>query len=516
MLFNSYEFMFIFLVPVVLMYRALHVKYRLWFLITASVVFYAQWSLEHLGVLVASVCLNYMFALRLSRESKHKKLLLGLMVVLNLLPLGWFKYANFLHVSDHSLVLPLAISFFTFQQIAFGVDVYRGRIKLDGFREYLFFVLFFPQLIAGPIVHYNELIGQIKSPNWVRFDFEFFKAGVVLFSMGLFKKVVLADSLAVLADGAFGGTGLSSYEAWLGLFGYSFQIYFDFSGYADMAIGLALLFGLRLPMNFDSPYKSRNVVEFWRRWHITLSVFLRDHIYIPLGGNRVVVFRQAFNLLVTMGIGGLWHGAGWNFIVWGLAHGACLVALHISGVIFCQLHTVAKASHGGYPKAEALTQRLQRRDNMQLAKNLWGRWFTVAKASHGGYPKAEALTQRLQRHVHVEWIKNIGSIVVTFLVVTLLWVLFRAVDLGSALEYYGVLFSFDGSWFDGFRVDKEFLIVVGFFVVWGLPNSLAFVGYMKDGYRLSFMHTFVGGVLAFVALKTMATSPAVSFVYFNF
>ena len=428
------------------MYRSLHVNYRLWFLIVASIVFYAQWSLEHLVVLVASVCCNYMFALWLSKEVHFKKLLLGLIVVLNLLPLGYFKYANFLHVSEHSLVLPLAISFFTFQQIAFGVDVYKGKIKLDGFREYLFFVLFFPQLIAGPIVHYNELLNQVKKPSWSEFNKELFAGGVVLFSIGLFKKIVLADNLATIANGAFSKVDLSSYEAWLGILGYSFQIYFDFSGYADMAIGLALMFGLALPVNFDSPYKSRNIVEFWRKWHITLSVFLKDHIYIPLGGNRVQIFRQAFNLLITMGVGGLWHGAGWNFIVWGLAHGICLAALHLSGI-------------------------------------------------------------KLPKYI---------NIIFTFFIVTPLWVLFRASDLSSALEYYKILFSFDGNWFNSFRINKEFFILIGFFVIWALPNSLRILGYENGKVYLKWWHSLLGGVLAFVALKTMATSPAVSFVYFNF
>jgi len=446
MLFNSYEFIFIFLVPVVLMYRALHVKYRIWFLIVVSVVFYAQWSLEHLFILLSSIVLNYVFALRMSSLHVNKKAFLAFIVVLNLIPLGYFKYAGFLHVSSHSLVLPLAISFFTFQQIAFVVDVYKGQIKIEGFREYLFFVIFFPQLVAGPIVHYNELIPQVESSKWKNFNEGFFSAAVVLFSIGLFKKVVLADNLGLVANSAFSNTDLHSYEAWMGILSYSFQIYFDFSGYADMAIALALLFGIRLPMNFNSPYKSVNLVEFWRNWHITLSNFLRDHIYIPLGGSRVKIEKQAFNLLFTMGVGGLWHGAGWNFIVWGLAHGLFLALLHVRGV-------------------------------------------------------------RLPKYM---------SILVTFLMVTLLWVLFRADDLGSALAYYKVLFDFSSFGLGSFSFDKEFLIVLGFFVVWGLPNSLELIGYMKEKFSLSLWHSFVGAILFFIALKMMASSPAVNFVYFNF
>ena len=446
MLFNSYQFLFLFLVPVVILYRTLHVEFRIWFLITASVVFYAQWSLEHLVILIISISLNYMFALRISTLQMYRKSFLFFVIALNLIPLGYFKYANFLNMSDHSLVLPLAISFFTFQQIAFVVDIYKGNISIGSFKEYLFFVLFFPQLVAGPIVHYNQLIPQIKKPDWSNFDEKFFSAGIVLFSIGLFKKVILADNLAVIANGAYENATLSGYEAWSGMFGYSFQIYFDFSGYADMAIGLALLFGIRLPVNFNSPYKSQNLIEFWRNWHITLSNFLKDHIYIPLGGSRVSIGRVVFNILVTMGIGGLWHGAGWNFIVWGLAHGVFLGLLHVGGV----------------------------------------------------------------------WLPKYISVVFTFLVVTLLWVLFRSDDLNSALTYYNVLFDFSNFKFDGFDIKEEFLIVVSFVVIWALPNSLEFVGYMKEKIDLTLWHAFVGAVLFFISLKMMATSPAVSFVYFNF
>ena len=482
MLFNSYDFIFLFFIPVVIVFyffRPKNILLATWFLIVASVVFYAQWNLVHLGVLLGSIVINYSFSVWLLKTSYNRNWLVGFMVGLNLLPLAYFKYSFFLHVSDHSLVLPLAISFFTFQQIAFLVDTYKGRVKVDGFKEYLFFVLFFPQLVAGPIVHYNELIPQIKQPRFLHFNKSNFNAGLVLFSIGLFKKVVLADSLGLIANNAFSDSSLSSYEAWRGIVAYSFQIYFDFSGYADMAIALALFFGIKLPVNFNSPYKSKNIVEFWRNWHITLSNFLKDYIYIPLGGSRVKIGRQAFNLLATMGLGGLWHGAGWNFIVWGIAHGVCLAVLHVWNTIFCQLYIVAKASHDGCHKAKALTHRLQRRYNIQLAKNLL-------------------------------------SILFTFFVVTLLWVLFRATDLSSALVYYGVLFDFGTFKFVGFTIEKEFLIIVSFVVIWTLPNSLEFIGYSKDRFTLKLWHSFVGGVLFFLSLKMMASSPAVSFVYFNF
>jgi len=313
MLFNSYEFIFYFLVPVYVFFiflkkSSLHVNMLIWFLTFVSVVFYGEWSLKHLGILLVSVFVNFAFAKALMRKNMGKKRLLGAGIVLNLVPLVYFKIEG---------SLPLAISFFTFQQIAFLVDVYKRKIQLEGLREYSFFVLFFPQLVAGPIVHYNELIPQIKENLRRGFHKVYFHKGIVLFSMGLFKKVVLADSLAnITADG------------WAGLFAYTFKIYFDFSGYTDMALGLGLLFGVRLPINFNSPYKSVNIVEFWRRWHITLSHFLRDYIYIPLGGNRAGKLTMLRNLFLTMLLGGAWHGVGWNFVIWGALHGALLAFVH--------------------------------------------------------------------------------------------------------------------------------------------------------------------------------------------
>ncbi len=451
MLFNSYVFIFYFLLPVFTLFWMLRrsgvsSNILVWVLVFASFVFYGEWSIWQLGLLVGSVVFNYGFAYSMRLFERHKRAILIVAIGMDIALLGYFKYSFFLHLSLKQAVLPLAISFFTFQQIGFLVDVYRGKIKLDGFREYLFFVTFFPQLIAGPIVHYSELVPQIKSARWLSFDKIYFTKGVLFFSIGLFKKVVLADSFATLANSAFSGLPLGSYGAWMGVFGYSFQIYFDFSGYADMAIGLGLLFGLRLPVNFDSPYKSRNIVEFWRRWHITLSRFLKDYIYIPLGGNRVNHNRYVANLLITMSLGGIWHGAGWNFLLWGFAHGLCLTAVHVKGV-------------------------------------------------------------RMPRYV---------SILITFFVVTLLWVLFRSNGFGDALSYYEALFDFSSFHFEHFRMDREFLIACGFLVVFGLPNSLEFVGYEKKEQNLGVWHAGVAAILLFVSLKMMATNPSVSFVYFNF
>jgi D-alanyl-lipoteichoic acid acyltransferase DltB (MBOAT superfamily) len=256
--------------------------------------------------------------------------------------LGYFKYAFFLvananelfgtHLQVASLALPLGISFFTFQKIAFLVDAYRGMVRKFNLPDYALFVTFFPQLIAGPIVHHSEFIPQLRksglaSPNALNLAL-----GMSIFCMGLFMKTVLADVSATFSDPVFnaaaaGQTPMPA-QAWLAALAYSFQLYFDFAGYSAMAIGLARMFNIVLPLNFYSPYKAVNIIEFWRRWHITLSRFLRDYLYFPLGGNRRGLTRRYINLLVTMVLGGLWHGAAWTFVLWGAAHGVMLVINH--------------------------------------------------------------------------------------------------------------------------------------------------------------------------------------------
>ncbi|MCL1465907.1 MBOAT family O-acyltransferase [Argonema galeatum] len=265
-----------------------------------------------------------------------------LAIAVNLALIGYFKYANFFADSVNHLigtafrldpiVLPLAISFFTFVQITYLVDAYRGETKEDNFFNYCLFVTFFPHLIAGPIVHHKDLMPQFADKSIYRFKGEYLAVGLTIFFMGLFKKVVFADRIAVYAtpvfDAASQGLPLTFFEAWAGVLAYTLQLYFDFSGYSDMAIGASYLFGIKLPLNFDSPYKAVNIIDFWRRWHITLSNFLREYLYIPLGGNRKGNFRRYLNLMITMLLGGLWHGAGWTFIFWGGLHGIYLVINH--------------------------------------------------------------------------------------------------------------------------------------------------------------------------------------------
>lgn len=344
MVFSSLEFIYLFLPPVLIGFailRALKLETAvIWWLIMASLGFYAWWSVPYLCLLLGSVLFNY--GLHLLIQKYHRKALFVLGVAVNLSLLGLFKYADFLienfnvvtgaDAGSLGLILPLAISFYTFQQISFLRDSLRGELVDFDFKKYLLFVTFFPQLIAGPIVMQKDTIPQFRLSVLQNRAALNFVLGTTLFLIGLFKKIVFADGLAPYANAAFSvvdaGQTLSADFAWMGALAYTFQIYFDFSGYCDMALGLALMFGIRLPINFNSPYRSLSIVEFWRRWHITLSRFLRDYIYIPLGGNRSGRFGARGNLMITMLLGGLWHGAGWNFIIWGGLHGGYLITNH--------------------------------------------------------------------------------------------------------------------------------------------------------------------------------------------
>lgn len=315
-------------------------------LVMISLVFYAWWDFRFVPLLVGSIAFNYVVAKTMvyhgGEKAGRKRAALILGISFNLGIIGYFKYFNFfvdvietvhgLPLPTLHIILPLGISFFTFQQIAFLVDVYRDRMDRFDFLSYMTFVSFFPQLIAGPIVQYKEVYPQLNNPSLKRFNKLDLAAGITVFSIGLFKKVVIADALALRATPVFAmaesGEPLGFFAAWAGAFSFSLQLYFDFSGYSDMAIGLARMFGLRLPVNFYSPYRAVSIIDFWRRWHITLSRFLRDYLYIPLGGNRKGQKRKYGNLMLTMLLGGLWHGAGWTFVFWGGLHGFFLLINH--------------------------------------------------------------------------------------------------------------------------------------------------------------------------------------------
>jgi alginate O-acetyltransferase complex protein AlgI len=387
LLFCSFPFL-IFFVAVLAVYWALPWdRARVWWLLAASIYFYASWN----PWLAALVCFSSSFDYAIGRglESpawgRWRRWLLAASLGANLGLLGTFKYANFfLRSLEDALtaagataslpllkvVLPIGISFYTFEAISYTVDVYRRRVAAErNLANFMLFILFFPHLVAGPIVRPRRFLPQVRRPK--RFDWARCELGCQLWILGLFKKLVIADRMALIVDPVFAAPGEYSRRVlWAALFAYSLQIYCDFSGYSDMALGSARLLGYRLPRNFAMPYAAPNVTEFWRRWHISLSTWLRDYLYIPLGGNRGSRGETERNLLVTMTLGGLWHGASWHFAAWGLMHGLCLVV---------------------HRRFVALRRRLPTLD--RLAASPIGRGLSVA---------------------------------VTFAVVTVLWTLFRA------------------------------------------------------------------------------------------
>jgi D-alanyl-lipoteichoic acid acyltransferase DltB (MBOAT superfamily) len=370
-------------------------------------------------------------------------------LIFNLGLIIYYKYFGFLlstvsyfsgaAYSFEAIILPLAISFFTFQQIAYLIDAYSGKTEEHSFLQYTLFVTFFPQLIAGPIVHHREMLSQFTSRRSFVINFEDMSVGLTLFSLGLFKKLMLADEMALYASPVFSaagdGTVLGAQEAWVGSLAYTLQIYFDFSGYSDMAIGLARLFGIKLPLNFDSPYKSLNIIEFWRRWHMTLSRFLRDYVYIALGGNRNGSFFRYRNLLLTMLIGGVWHGAGWTFIIWGGLHGIYLMI-----------------NHGWH-------------------------WF---RRSMG-----QDLTQS-------SLLGRVLSRLLTFLVVVLAWVFFRSDSLDTAMSMLRAMSGLNGLGIQG--GDDIVLIKIAALLVfaWFVPNTQQFLAKFNPAYEKvdSYTHGF--------------------------
>ena len=402
MLFNSYQFLFAFLPITLIGFFALARINRVWaaaWLALASLVFYGYWSVKYLPLLLGSVTFNFICGRALTRQAQapRGKALLAVGIAANLLLFGFYKIrANFFMSSVNdiagfplpvlAIVLPIGISFFTFTQIAFLVDAYRGIACEYSFTHYLLFATYFPHLIAGPILHHTEIMPQFESRMPYRFSSRSFAIGITVFTIGLAKKVLVADHFGFTAspvfDAAHAGDAIPLTAAWAGVLSYSFQLYFDFSGYTDMAIGISKLFGVDLPINFYSPYKSASIIEFWQRWHMTLSRFLRDYLYIPMGGNRKGTFRRYLNLMLTMLLGGLWHGANYTFLLWGGLHGLYLAANH------------------GF---RSLRRRARNAD---------------------GVPALRATAAA------------IASRAATFLCVSVAWVFFRANDLGAALTCF--------------------------------------------------------------------------------
>jgi alginate O-acetyltransferase complex protein AlgI len=408
MLFNSHQFLFQFLPPTLVGFFALGVLGRpraaLFWLLGASVYFYLSWRLEDLWILLASIAFNYIASALLvsaSLSNRSRKSILVVGIFGNLAALAYFKYSAFFvqnlgslfgtEWSTSALILPLGISFYTFQQIAFLVEAWRGEFREPDLPRYCTVVTFFPHLIAGPIINYRDVIQQFRAPDFGRPREAMIAMGLTVFILGMAKKVLLADSIAPQADYVFSaaaaGGDVSFIEAWIGALSYTVQLYFDFSGYSDMAIGLALILGIRLPLNFNSPYKAENIADFWRRWHMTLSHFLRDYLYIPLGGNRCGPGRRAVNLMLTMVLGGLWHGAGWTFVVWGALHGFYLVVCHA-----------------------------------------WVTYWANARYR-------PQLSSRFGR---------LGARMLTFVAIVIAWVFFRASSLDGALHICKAMFGFNG------------------------------------------------------------------------
>jgi D-alanyl-lipoteichoic acid acyltransferase DltB (MBOAT superfamily) len=345
-LFNSYEFLLVFLPVVVVGYFAIARLSALAanaYLAAASVVFYAWWKLDFVWILAGSVVANYLFGHKLSRDAAAghaPRTVLVAGIVFNLGLLGYFKYADFFIANVNAVsgagvpllhvALPLGISFFTFTQIAYLVDAWKGKAAEYSAVNYVLFVTFFPHLLAGPIIHHKEMMPQFADDRLKRIDWDNLARGLALFTLGLAKKVLVADPLAPWANSGFAHAhSLSFADGWITMLAYVMQLVFDFSGYTDMALGAALMLNIRLPINFDSPYRSVNIQEFWRRWHVTLSRFLRDYVYVPLGGNRGGEVKTCILFVVTFAIGGFWHGAAWTYVIWGTLHGLALVVFHL-------------------------------------------------------------------------------------------------------------------------------------------------------------------------------------------
>ena len=474
MLFSSLPFLVVFLplviTGVVLLQRVGTARSVMLFLIAASLVFYSWTYPPYLLLLLASIGINFCIGQRLGAVRSGTMLWIGIATNLGLL--GWFKYAGFLAGTVSALtgttlgvgqiLLPLAISFFTFQQIGYLVDIYRRTIKPANLLHYTFFISFFPQLIAGPIVHFRELGPQLTKPAFARFFSSDVIAGTLLFALGLAKKVLLADQFRYGADRIFEATALgiepSLAEAWTGMLCYSFQIYFDFSGYSDMALGLGRIFGLKFPVNFFSPYKSDSIIEFWRRWNITLSHFLRDYLYFPLGGNRNGPVSRYANLFVVMLLGGLWHGASWTFVVWGALHGAYLSVNHF--------------------------------------------WRFV-----GG----RALPRGL-------------AIGLTFVAAMVAWVFFRADSFDDAAIILSAMVglsdaqAFATALFTGLD-SLVWLLAVGALLVWATPNSIEIVArFEEDGFSFWGARVAVASIAALAALSifNVYSAGTYEFLYFQF
>ncbi len=469
MLFTSSIFLYVFL-PSVLAVFFLLGKIKplsftvIPFLIIASFIFYGYKDPVNILLLLISILFNYGAAYGI-RQTVFKNTFLWLGVAFNLGFLGFFKYTNFFLNNINNLgysfdvidiALPLAISFYTFQQIAYLADSKKGKVQDQSLKSYFLFVTFFPQLIIGPIVHHKEMMPQFAKPAFGQFSFDNFKLGFFYLFAGLCKKLFLADYCAQIVDPVhmdiMAGNAVTFADAWASALAFSFQIYFDFSGYTDMAVGIAYMIGIQLPFNFNSPYKASNVAEFWRRWHMTLSRWLRDYLYIPLGGNEKGPARMAFNAIIVFLLGGLWHGAAWTFVLWGLLQGVGIV--------------IARSA--------------------QLMK------------------------------IPMPMLLGLG---VTFLFVTLSWVLFRAASLDVARELYGIMLGQNGFNFTVRDIVREnaYVLAAAAAITFLLPNTHVLVpGLAKQTAKLPALPVIVLIVIAWVSLAAFDLDSSSEFIYFDF
>ena len=478
MLFNSYPFIFVFL-PIVLagyfwLGRSGNLAPVVW-LALASLVFYSVSNWQFVGLLLGSVAFNYLIgwlliAKQLRAATRFAVLTVG--VAGDLLVLGTFKYAGFFAANLNALfstgfvvniLLPVGISFYTFTQIAFLVDAWRGNVARYGLPHYALFVTYFPHLIAGPILHHKDMIPQFESARTKRPDQHLILCGLIIFAIGLFKKTCLADGIQPLVAPAFGANYPSFDQAWIGALAYTFQLYFDFSGYSDMAIGISLMFGIFLPLNFNSPYKATSIIDFWRRWHITLSQFLRDYLYIPLGGNRHGRVLRYVNLMITMLLGGLWHGAAWTFVVWGALHGAYLCVNH-------------------------------------------------AWSNYG-----PAVAPRFAR------VANAAAFILTFVSVVVAWVFFRADSISSATFVLSRMADPTNSVFGRGEMANAMFIAVYAAIAWGAPNTQEIMSYDHKnrvvGENLNGWLRrpgFLYAAAATLAFGVLGISQHSEFIYFRF
>lgn len=470
--FSSNLFLLYFLPAFLLVYHLVGARFRNYVMLGASIVFYSWGAPKFVFVILGSTLLDFYIvrSLHRSRSVRRRKLLLAASVCVNLGLLAYFKYANFFvenlnaalealgfnEVGWTAVALPIGISFYTFQTLTYSVDVYRKvHAPLDKATDYLLYIMSFPQMIAGPIVRFGAIAEQITARKEVIDDK---LIGFYRFCVGLGKKVLIANVMARQADAVFDGdlSQLSAGEAWLGVLAYTFQIYFDFSGYSDMAIGLGRMTGFRFPENFDSPYVAQSITEFWRRWHVTLGAFMRDYLYIPLGGNRVARWRLYFNLWIVFLLSGLWHGAAWNFVIWGGYHGLFLII-----------------------------------DRLFLL-NLLRR--------AGKFP----------------------SILLTFFLVMLGWVVFRLESLREIRVFLGRLFSFDSASLPD--ASPEFVLIASlaglfsFLTAFKFGKSVETFVFFKERYAPGQHFAMAAGALALLVLSisSITSSDLNPFIYFRF